>query len=109
MSRYNKNSLWADNDENLDDINKLQMIEAGVTKIIGHLKDDNVYIFNNMRYNFQDNLLEIFLDDENKDNENIAKVLLLTTELQEKYKEIKNTKNTIYGKYEQRLKIRINS
>ena len=34
LLRDNINSLWADNDENLDDISYLQRIEAGVTKTI---------------------------------------------------------------------------
>ena len=43
------------------------------------MKDDNVYLLNNVNDNFQENLIEKTLDDENKDDENIAKVLLLTT------------------------------
>ena len=34
LLRDNTNSLWSDNDENLDDISDLQRIEAGVTKTI---------------------------------------------------------------------------
>ena len=34
LLRDNINSLWSDNDENLDDISYLQRIEAGVTKTI---------------------------------------------------------------------------
>ena len=43
-----------------------------------------------MKDNSQENLLGNVLNDENKDDENIAKVLFLTTELQEKDKEIEN-------------------
>ena len=52
------------------------------------MKDDNVYFLNNMNDNFQDKLLEKVLDDEKKDDENIAKVLLLKNELQEETKKL---------------------
>ena len=48
-----------------------------------------------MKYDLQGKLLEKVLDNEKKDNKNIAKVLLFTTELQEKDKAIGNMKNNI--------------
>ena len=51
-----------------------------------------------MKDNPQDKFIEKVLDDENKDDKNIAKVLLLATELQEKYKVIENMKNNIDDK-----------
>ena len=50
------------------------------------LKYDNVYFLNNINDNLQDKILEKFLDDGKKDDKNTVKVLLLTTELQEKEK-----------------------
>ena len=97
MLRYIKNSLLAGNDDNVDNINYLQTIEAGVTKKrkTGQLKYDDVYLLNNMKYNLQDKLLEKVLDDKKKENKNIAKVLLLNIELQEKNKAIENMKDII--------------
>ena len=46
LSKDNRNSQRDDNVENLDDIKKLQMIEAGEKK--GQLKDDHVYSLNNL-------------------------------------------------------------
>ena len=57
MSKYNTNSLRDDNFENLYYINILQMVEAEETNIkrnVGQLKEDNVYLLNNMNNNFQD-------------------------------------------------------
>ena len=97
LLRYIKNSLLAGNDDNVDNINYLQTIEAGVTKKrkTGQLKYDDVYLLNNMKYNLQDKLLEKVLDDKKKENKNIAKVLLLNIELQEKNKAIENMKDII--------------
>ena len=52
------------------------MNEAGVTEKNKNrqLKDDNVYLLNNMNDKFQDKLLEKVVDERKKDNENIAKV-----------------------------------
>ena len=63
MSRDNINSPRSENDKNLDYMDYLKMIKLGVTKkakTIGLLKDNNVYILNNMK----DNLSEKVLDDE---------------------------------------------
>ena len=51
LSRVNTTSLQADNVEDRYDINDLLIIESGVTKIRKNeqLKDDNVYIYNNMK------------------------------------------------------------
>ena len=86
MSRNNTTSLQADNVEDIDYINNLLMIEAGVTKKrkIGQLKNDNFYLYNSKIYNLQEQLLENFMDDDNKKHENVEKVLFLTTELLEK-------------------------
>ena len=64
------------------------MNEAGVTKKIkiGSLKYDNVYLLNYMKDNFQDQLLQIVMDGDNKKDENIEKVMLLTTKSLEKDK-----------------------
>ena len=45
------------------------------------LKDDNAYSLNNMKDNFQDQLLDHVKDDDNKRYENVDKFVLLTTEL----------------------------
>ena len=57
------------------------MIESGVTKNgkIRQLKDGNFYPFNNMKDNFQGQLLEKVMDNDNKKDENVEKVLLFTT------------------------------
>ena len=57
MSKYNTNSLRDDNFENLYYMNTLQMVEAEETNMkrnVGQLKEDNVYLLNNMNNNFQD-------------------------------------------------------
>ena len=51
-----------------------------------------------MNDNFQDKLLEKVLDDGEKDDKNIAKVLLLTTKLQEKYKKLNTRKKVLMRK-----------
>ena len=43
------------------------------------MKDDNVYLLNDMKDNFQDQLLENVMDNDNKKDEKIEKVMLLTT------------------------------
>ena len=82
MSKDNTNSLRSDNDQNIDDINYFTNSWSRSNKTnwkIGQFTDDHVYLFNNMKDNFQDKLLENALDDENKDDENFAKILLLAT------------------------------
>ena len=63
------------------------------------MKDDNVFLLNNTNDNCQDKLLQKVLDDRKKEDKNIVKVLLLITELQEKYNEIENMKNDIDEKW----------
>ena len=48
------------------------------------MKDDNINLLNNTKENFQDKLLERVLDSGKNDDENIANVLSLNTELHEK-------------------------
>ena len=86
FSSNKKTSLQTDNVEDLYDINYLIIIEAGVTKTekIGQLKDDHVYLLNDMKYYFQDQLLENVMDDDNKKDESVEKVMLLTSKLIEK-------------------------
>ena len=83
MSRDNITPLQDDNVEYLVDINDLLIIDAVVTnnETIGQLKYNNVYILNNMKDIFQDQLLENVIDYDNKKYENVENVLLLTTEL----------------------------
>ena len=65
---------------------------------------------NNTNDNLEDELLEKVLDDGNKDDAKIAKVLLLTTELQEKDKKIEHMKNSMDEKMNNYLKYKyINS
>ena len=52
MSRDNTTLLQADNFEDLDDIDDLLLIEAGVKKK-GHLRDNNIYLLNDMKDNYQ--------------------------------------------------------
>ena len=49
------------------------------------MKDDYVYILNDAKYIFQDKPLEKFMDDDNKIDENVEKVLSLTNGLLEKW------------------------
>ena len=89
LTRYNTSLLQNDNVENIGEINNSLMIKAVVTKHIlkiGQLKDDSVYLLNDTTYILQDKPLENFISDDNKIDENIEKVLLLTTELLEKIK-----------------------
>ena len=57
-----------------------------------------------MKDDLKDKLLEKNLDNEKKDDENIAKVFFKTTESQEKEKLIGNMKNNIQEKNEQLFK-----
>ena len=72
-------------------MNDLKMIWSGGTKILknGQLKYDNVYLMNNTTYNLLEELLEKVLDDENEDDENIVKVLLLTANYNKMKKKFK--------------------
>ena len=51
------------------------MIEARATKHskIGKLKYDHVYLLNNIKDNFQDQLLDNVMDDDNKKDETMRK------------------------------------
>ena len=84
MSKDNQNSMRDDNVDNQDNINDSEMMELGEikTKTFQQLKNDNIYILNNMNIFFQDKLLWKVLDDDKKDDENIEKVLSLINELQ---------------------------
>ena len=84
MSKDYQNSMRDDNVDNQDNINDSEMMELGEikTKTFQQLKNDNMYILNNMNIFFQDKLLWKVLDDDKKDDENIEKVLLLINELQ---------------------------
>ena len=60
------------------------MIEAGVTKNNGvQLKDDNVYLLNYIKDNFQDKVMENVMDDDKDKSENVEKINFLTTGLLE--------------------------
>ena len=59
------------------------------------MKDDNIYLLNDNKDNFQDQLLENLMDDDNRNDENVEKDLLLTSELIQKYKRIEIMKNNI--------------
>ena len=59
-----------------------------------------------MKDNFQDQLLENFMGDDNKNNENVDKVMLLTTELLEKDKTIDIMINNIGENNEELLMIK---
>ena len=59
-----------------------------------------------MKDNFQDQLLEKFMVDDNKNNENVDKVMLLTTELLEKDKTIDIMINNIGENNEELLMIK---
>ena len=48
-----------------------------------------------MKHNLQDKLIEKVLNDERKDEKTLKFLLLLTTELQDKYRVIENTKDNI--------------
>ena len=50
----------------------------------GQLNDDSVYLLDTAKYIFQGKPLETFMGDDNNMDENIEKVLPLTTELLEK-------------------------
>ena len=54
-----------------------------------------------MKYDIQDKLLENVMNDDNKKAENFEKVVLLTTELIETYKQIEMMKNYIDEKNEE--------
>ena len=93
--------LQVDNVQDLDYINDLIIIEAGVTNINeknGQLKDDHIYFLNGMKDNFQDQLLENVIDDDNKKDENVDKVMLWTTELLLNEKIIEIMINAIFKK-----------
>ena len=81
------------------------MIESGVTKngIIGQLKYDNVYLVNNMKDNFQYQLLEKFTNDDNKKNEFFEKALLLCIGLLERKKQSKSWKIVLIKKIKESL------
>ena len=59
-----------------------------------------------MKDNFQDQLLENFMGDDNKNNENVDKVMLLTTEWLEKDKTIDIMINNIGKNNEELLMIK---
>ena len=59
-----------------------------------------------MKDNFQDQLLENFMGDDNKNNENVDKVMLLTIELLEKDKKIEIMINNIGENNEELLMIK---
>ena len=59
-----------------------------------------------MKDNFQDQLLENFMGDDNKNNENVDKVMLLTTEWLEKDKTIDIMINNIGENNEELLMIK---
>ena len=59
------------------------------------MKDDTVYLLNDNKDNFQDQLLENVLDDDNRNDENVEKYILLTSELIQKDKIIEIMKNNI--------------
>ena len=81
------------------------MIEAEVTKkrINGKFKDDSMYLLNGAKDIFQGKLLEHFMDDDNKMDENVEEVLLLTNELLEKDKIIVIMQKNIDKKNEELL------
>ena len=64
------------------------MTESGVTKKRknGQLKYHNIYVLNNMQDNSKDRLLENAMDYYYNKDENVEKVMLLTTEVLEKDK-----------------------
>ena len=52
-----------------------------------------------MKYNFQDQLLENLMGDDNNKGENVEKFMLLTTELLKRYKNIdKKRRKLLIGK-----------
>ena len=61
LTRDNTTSTQSDNVEDIGKINNSLMIEAGVKKMIGQLKDDFVYLLNDAQDFLQDKLLEFFL------------------------------------------------
>ena len=50
------------------------------------MKDDNVYLLNNTKYNFQDQLLDNVMYDNNKKGENVEKCFFFTDEILQKTK-----------------------
>ena len=65
------------------------------------MKDDSVYLLNDAKDILHEKLLKNDMDDDDNMDENVDKVLLLTTELLEKYKRIEITKKSIYKKNEE--------
>ena len=45
------------------------------------MKDDNVYLLNIMKEYFHDQIIETFINDDDKKGKNVENVMLLTTKL----------------------------
>ena len=84
FTRYHSNSLQSDNVDNIGEINNFLMIEAQLTKIIGQLRYDSVYLLNDAKYILQDKPLLFSVENNNRMDENVEKALSLTTELPRK-------------------------
>ena len=86
LSRDNITSLQEYYVEDLDYTNNTLLIEAEATKINCTIVRWYFYILYYLKDNLQYQLLENVMYDDNKGNENVEKVMLLTIELLEKYK-----------------------
>ena len=71
FTRYHSNSLQSDNVDNIGEINNFLMIEAQLTKIIGQLRYDSVYLLNDAKYIMSDGPNDNFVDDDNKKDETV--------------------------------------
>ena len=59
------------------------------------MKDDNVYLLNYIKDNFQDKVMENVMDDDKDKSENVEKINFLTTGLLEKEKIIEIMKTIL--------------